>query len=389
LPAKDNFALTLDLNQNRIHSGCLADLADNGFRQAGFDEMENRNFQLVIVGYGGMGHYHKQLIDKVTGLHVHGIYDILPEVRDKAAREGILAYDSLEQVLADPEVQIVLVATPNHVHKEISLAALEAGKHVICEKPVALSSADLQMMIDAAEKNRRLFVVHQNRRWDEDYQMVRRLVEDKSLGSVYRIEHRVMGSHGIPGDWRKYKEFGGGMLYDWGIHLLDQILDLVKDPLRTVYCELSFIEGFDCDDGFRASLHFAGGLTALMEVQTWNFIALPQWYVNGTCGTAVIDKWGKEAYLQRTASFDKNDIAPIVTAAGLTKTMAPLPEKSIIREEIPLVKMDGCEYYRNVMDAIDGRCLPIVRNDQVLRVLRLVEACFESARTRQVVAFDS
>jgi scyllo-inositol 2-dehydrogenase (NADP+) len=350
--------------------------------------MENRQFELVIVGFGGMGHYHKKQIDTVDGLNVRGIYDILPEVRQKAAQENILAYDTLEQALADPAVQIVLVASPNHVHKQLSIAALDAGKNVICEKPVTLTSRDLQEMIDAADRNHRLFVVHQNRRWDEDYQMVRHLIEERALGSVYRIEHRVMGSRGIPGDWRKFRENGGGMLYDWGIHLLDQIMDLIHEPLRTVYCELSFIEGFDCDDGFRVSLHFEGGLTALMEVETWNFIALPQWYINGTGGTAVIDKWGKEGYLQRAAHIDKNDATPIVTAAGLTKTMAPLPDKSIIREEIPLIKMDGRDYYRNVMDAIDGRCPAIVQNHQVMRVLRLVEACFESARTGQPVPFD-
>jgi scyllo-inositol 2-dehydrogenase (NADP+) len=350
--------------------------------------MSERHYELAIVGFGGMGSYHKKQIDTVEGLHVRGIYDILPDVRERAAQAGIHAYASLEETLADPAVQIVLVATPNHVHRDVSIAALNAGKHVICEKPATLTSADLRLMLDAAERGHRLFVVHQNRRWDEDYQMARQLLDACAIGPVYRIERRVMGTRGIPGDWRKVKANGGGMLYDWGIHLLDQILDLVPDRIESVHCELSYNLGFECDDGFRVHLHYAGGLTALVEVQTWNFITLPHWYINGTAGTAVIDKFGQEGYLNRLTDFSRKDATPIVTAAGLTKTMAPRASEAVSREELPRVKMDGRDYYRNVMDALDGRCAPIVRNDQVMRVLRLVEACFESAKLDQTVPFE-
>jgi predicted dehydrogenase len=347
-----------------------------------------RNHGIAIIGFGGMGSRHAELIATVEGLNVRGIWDVLPERLDDARKLGLPVYGSFEKVLADPSVGIVLIATPNQLHKDLSIAALDAGKHVICEKPVALDAAELQAMIDAAERNDRLFVVHQNRRWDEDYQMARRIVQDKLIGPVYHVERRVMGSRGIPGDWRKYKAFGGGMLFDWGIHILDQTLDLFPEPVVSVFCELSYVLGNDCDDGCRISLKIASGLTAVVEVQTWNFITLPNWYLCGAGGTAMIDGFGRTGKICTLARFDRNEAKPIVTAAGLTKTMAPRIDDSVAETPVPRVEMDVTDYYRNVMDAIEGKADPIVANPQVMRVMKLLEACFESHRLGQAVPFE-
>ena len=109
---------------------------------------------------------------------------------------------------------LLIVAVPNDLHKELSIQAMDAGKHVICEKPVALDSAELEDMIEAAQRNQVIFTVHQNRRWDEDFRIVQRLYEENTLGKVFHIESRVHGSRGIPGDWRNTKEHGGGMVLD-------------------------------------------------------------------------------------------------------------------------------------------------------------------------------
>jgi len=350
--------------------------------------MEQRNHGIAIVGFGGMGSRHAELIATVEGLSIRGVWDVLPERLEDARALGLPVYASFAAALADPSVDIVLVATPNQVHKELSIAALDAGKNVICEKPVALDTQEVQAMIDAAERNRRLFVVHQNRRWDEDYQMARTIVLDKLVGPVHHVERRVMGSRGIPGDWRKFKAFGGGMLFDWGIHVLDQMLDLFPEPIETVYCELSYVLGNDCDDGCRISLRYANGFTAVVEVQTWNFITLPNWYLCGAGGTATIDGFGRFGKICTLARFDRNETQPIVTAAGLTKTMAPRVDDSVAEAPVPTVAMDVTDYYRNVMDAIEGKAEPIVKNAQVMRVMKLVEACFASHRLGQAVPFE-
>ena len=101
---------------------------------------------------------------------------------------------------------------------------MKAGKNVISEKPITLSSADLEEMKETSESTGRFLTVHQNRRWDEDYLTVKEILREGKLGELFRLESRVHGSRGIPGDWRQEKEHGGGMVLDWGVHLLDQAL---------------------------------------------------------------------------------------------------------------------------------------------------------------------
>ena len=123
----------------------------------------------AVIGYGGMGNFHSEKMQTVDGIELIGVYDIDPERNKLAESKGIHAYSTREELLADPRIELVTVATPNDVHKEIVIAALAAGKNVICEKPVSMNSAELEEMIAAANKYGKLFTVHQNRRWDEDY----------------------------------------------------------------------------------------------------------------------------------------------------------------------------------------------------------------------------
>lgn len=123
----------------------------------------------VIIGYGGMGGWHTQQLKTMEEINLLGVYDILPGRNLLAEEKGLHAYSSFEEVLNDPQVDLVTVAIPNDQHRDVCIQAMEAGKNVICEKPVALNSRQLQDMIDASKKNGVLFTVHQNRRWDEDF----------------------------------------------------------------------------------------------------------------------------------------------------------------------------------------------------------------------------
>ena len=106
----------------------------------------------AVIGYGGMGNYHVNKMNSVRGIKVAGIYDIDPAKLELAEANGVKAYKSREELLADEKISLVVVATPNDVHKEIVIDALKAGKNVICEKPVAMDSAELDEMIAASEK---------------------------------------------------------------------------------------------------------------------------------------------------------------------------------------------------------------------------------------------
>ena len=173
---------------------------------------------LAIVGFGGMGSQHAKMLGSVSDVfRLAGIYDIREERQQYAAKLGLSPFASYEELLASPDVDVVLIATPNHLHRPLSIQALQAGKHVICEKPAMLNAEELEDVLAVARKSGRVFVVHQNRRWDDDFRAVKQVLKGNSLGKVFTIESRIMGSQGIPGDWRTKREFGGGMLLDWGI----------------------------------------------------------------------------------------------------------------------------------------------------------------------------
>lgn len=348
----------------------------------------SKQFNLAIVGLGGMGNWHRETIERIDNLNVCGSFDIKEERQQFAIEHGITPYNCLEELLSDEKVDIVLCSTPNHIHKDIVIKALRAGKNVVCEKPVTLSSIDLQEMIDAAEEAKKVFVVHQNRRWDEDFLTMKKIYDDKLLGDVFKIESRVHGSRGIPGDWRQEPEFGGGMVLDWGVHILDQALLMIDSKVKTVYANFTHVTNEIVDDGFTVILTFENGIVYTLEVGTSNFINLPRWYMLGRDGTAIMYDWNKNGKVTRITDWSKNDAVPIRTAAGLTKTMAPRTSDTIKDEELPVVTSDIRDFYRNVMATIEGKEEIIVKNTQVMRVMKLMEAIFDSAAKNQVVDFE-
>ena len=340
---------------------------------------------LAIIGYGGMGRFHAAFAQAHESLELLGIYDINSAPCALAEEKGLYVYPSLEAVLSDPRVELVTVAIPNHCHKEVCIRAMQAGKNVVCEKPVALDHQQLQEMIDAANENGVLFTVHQNRRWDPDFRTVKHIYDQNILGRIFRIESRVHGSRGIPGDWRNKKECGGGMILDWGVHLLDQILQITDRKIRSVYATVSYVTNEECDDGFTATLCFEDDLTVVVEVGTSNFIELPRWYVLGENGSAVIQDWQQNGKIVMVSDWEKQDAVPIVAGAGLTKTMAPRTDETIREYPLPVQDADLREFYRNAVAAIHGEQTQIVTHRELMRVMKLMEAIFESAETCRVI----
>ena len=202
--------------------------------------MENTKiYKLGIIGFGGMaGHHFTQLSKGNTRVRIKGIYDLLEERREAAREKGLYVYSSSEEIFADPEIDIVLVAATNEVHKELCIRALRAGKHVLCEKPVTLSSADLEEVMAVAKEVGKVFTIDQNRRVNRDYVLMRRTIDSGVIGKPYIIETRVEGSRGMPEGWRRTKALGGGMMYDWGVHLIDQLMYMTDAKVVNVFCKM-------------------------------------------------------------------------------------------------------------------------------------------------------
>lgn len=345
--------------------------------------------KFAVIGYGGMGSWHVNHALKSDVIELAGIYDIDPAKAEKAKSNGIYAYSSLEELLNDKSVELVTIAIPNDVHLYTVVRCLEAGKNVICEKPVALSTPDLQKMIEASKKSGALFTVHQNRRWDVDYLAMQQLADTGEIGKPLRIESRIHGSRGIPSDWRGEREHGGGMILDWGIHLIDQLMLIYKNEvIDTINCTVTNITNKEVDDGFYLTITFKSGAVAFCEVGTYNFIALPRFYMKAEKGSALITDWREKTKVAKCKYWHENDVLPVQTAAGLTKTMAPRDSVTMDEYELEIPKSDVHDFYRNFCKAIDGEATQIVTHDQMLLDMKIMEYAFKSAELGQTVKFE-
>ena len=344
--------------------------------------------RLAIVGYGGQGAWHAAWAQKSDVIELAGIYDIAEKRVNAAKDNGIKVYSSRAELLADETVDIVLCATPNDSHKEIVIDALNAKKNVVCEKPVALSVSDFDEMVKAAKDNGVTFSVHQNRRWDVDYLAIKSLISSGEIGEVINIESRIHGSRGIPSDWRCHKPYGGGMILDWGVHLIDQMLKLIPEKITDVYCKTTNITTDEVDDGFVLMLGFEGGKRATIEVGTYNFIAMPRFYMQAKTGSAYIEDWQKKCRVAKMKAWNEKEVLPVQTAAGITKTMAPRDELTLDFYEIERPSSDVHDFYRNLTRAIDGKEEQLIKNCEVRRVLLVMEKAFLSAQKKQAIATE-
>ena len=169
----------------------------------------------AVIGYGGMGagfHCKNLLTSDVCNLA--GIYDIDPAKRELAASRGVKVYNTREELLADPSIDLVTIATPNELHKPLAIKAMAAGKNVISEKPVTMNSGELEEIMAVVKETGKTFTIDQNRRTNRDFVLMRRNAESGIIGKPIVIESRVEGSRGMPRGWRTLKELGGGAAYD-------------------------------------------------------------------------------------------------------------------------------------------------------------------------------
>lgn len=349
-------------------------------------------YKLGIIGFGGMaGHHFTQLAKGNTKVRIKGVFDINPERMAAAREKGLYCYKSREEMLEDPEIDIVLVAATNDVHKEIAIDALLHKKHVLCEKPVTTKASDLEEIMAVAQKEGLVFTVDQNRRKNKDFVLMRKCVEDGMIGKPYVFESRVEGSRGLPAGWRETKALGGGMMYDWGVHLIDQLMYMIDEPVVNVFCKMYSVNYPEVDDNFRLTMTFKSGITAHIEVSTNNFISHPRWYVLGTEGTLQIDDWSCEGKIIKPLSREDQwgqEIEKI--KAGPTKTMAPRDPSTV--EIINLSEPENVEdnldpVYRQMVAAIEGGELEI-KPEQTLRVVKVMEAAFLSADTGDAVKIN-
>ena len=240
-----------------------------------------------IVGLGRSGwDIHAKSISKIPDLYkIVAVLDQEPARLKQAAGEfSCRTYTEYEGFLSDPGIELVIVATPSHLHAPHTISALKAGRHVLCEKPLAVSTEEADRMIETAKACGHILTVFQNRRYDPDFQKVREIIESGRIGKVLivRIAQHFFQRRN---DWQALKEYGGGILNNWGAHLLDQAMLLVGEEEPEFMCQLAHtVSAGDAEDHAKITLKAPSGLVVDVELSSCAAFSQDGWFVIGTCG---------------------------------------------------------------------------------------------------------
>jgi predicted dehydrogenase len=319
-----------------------------------------------------MGVWHAHRARRLPSFKLRSVCDITPARRQVAERDfGCRAYADLGAFLDDDHLDLVVVATPSHAHQRPVVAALRAGKHVLCEKPLARTEAEAAHMFAAAQRAGRTLMAFQNRRGDPDFLTVKKVVASGRLGRLHDIRlirwswSDLMVTFGVssyrPG-WRSQAAFGGGTLLDFGAHYFDQLLQLLDSPIETVFGDLRARRWTaDADDQFLAILRTADGVVAQVEFALGAQVPVRvEWAISGQDAGFRYDQKLSLVYWHDARGREKS--RPVRNG----------------RED-----WDGP--YRNIRAVIAGRAEPAVKPVETLRLMRVLDAVRHSARTSRVV----
>lgn len=347
--------------------------------------------KMGILGFGFMGHELETLLSTFEEIELVALCDIEPEQMADAKTPGIAKYEHMDDFFGHPGMDTVIIAIPNHLHKDAVIKAAQAGKHIICEKPVALNLQELDEMEKAVQEAGVKFTVHHQRRFDPDYRTAKAIFDSQELGDIYTIQSMIYGFNGNMHDWHVYKKFGGGMLYDWGVHLIDQVLWMVPSPVKTVYADIRNVINKEVDDYFKIILRFENNMVAEIELGTYFLADKPKWFerhwfLGGNKGSAYIDGFKPTGKICTTSALLENvGNKRTMTAAGPTRSFGPPPPGRLITKDLPEVNTNHRMYFENFVRAMQGKEDLLVTIPEVRTTLAVMEAVFKSGETGQVI----
>ncbi len=340
-----------------------------------------------LIGYGFAGRtFHAPVIVSVPGLR-------LDKVVERSGNESAQRYPwveavrSVQQLLEDDGIDLVVVATPSTNHYDIAKAALEAGKHVVVEKPFTATSAEADELIELSRSKRKIISVYHNRRWDGDFLTVQHIVDRRMLGEL--TEYEAQWNRYAPqvdlSRWREGSEPGAGVLYDLGVHLIDQALCLFGLP-RSVQADVRIQrEGGRADDYFELVL-FYDRLRVRLKSSRLAREAGPRYVLHGTGGSFV--KYGIDPQEEAL----KNGLTPLsknwgVEAKEQWGTLNASIDGLHFEGRIE-TKTGGYErYYQNILGAIAGREELIVKPEQARNAIRVIELAKQSSELKRAVDY--
>jgi predicted dehydrogenase len=328
---------------------------------------------LCGIGRAGFGMVRRDL-QKNPHIKVIAGFDLLEErTRQLAEMCSSRVYTDYEQMLKDEEVELVIVATRSHEHVQTSTQALQAGKDVLVEKPMALNLADADRLISAAKDlNRRLFV-RQNRRFDAPFLQAMEIIQSGKIGKVFAVQLR-QGGYQRRADWQTLKKYGGGQLLNWGPHLVDWAHQFIGGPAVDIWSDLKRIAAAgDAEDYVKLLMRGENGVVVDIEISGAAAIPQTPWRIFGTTGTLVID--GKnQCHLKY---FDAAQLPPI-KASDETPAGSPWAyfssgeEIKWIEEDFPAAPAPAANFWLELYNSIRlGTQFPITL-DQARENMRVI-----------------
>jgi predicted dehydrogenase len=343
-----------------------------------------------LIGFGLAGQaFHAPVIRAVPGMELACILD-RRGTRAQEKYPEVRVARTLEELLADKQIQLCVIATPNDSHFELARGCLLAGRDVVVDKPFAPTLQESEELVSLAAERGRLITVYQDRRWDGDFETVKKIVQPGTLGTVVEYECRYdrFRPQPKPNAWRERADQpGAGVLFDLGPHVIDQALVLFGEP-RTItasaFCER---ETSQVDDSFDVCLEYPL-LRAMVRARIVAFAPGPHFLIHGTGGSFI--KYGVDPQEARLRAED----VPQGTDWG--EDWGEEPESSwgtlsLAGEPSVKVKTERGDYrgfYANVRDAIEKRAPLEVTPGQALRTMRALMLAHKSSRERRTVAWE-
>jgi predicted dehydrogenase len=344
--------------------------------------------QVSLLGYPpSVGELHAQATATGTpGLKLRTICD-LSQARLDAAKEVFGTSEvNYTQDSADlqnnPDIDLVIIATPPNSHARLVLQMLANGKHVIAEKPLALSSSEVDRMRDLAERNHLLVGCHQNRRWDDDYRAIKLALDQGLIGELFSMETYV-GGYGHPcGFWHSEEDVSGGTSFDWGAHYLDWMLDLMPGTITEVRStrQNRLWQDITNADQERIQLYYANCYEAEFVHSDLAFIPKPKWYLQGTRGT-IVGSWRSVTIYEvdPVHYYQTSEVPPGELGADLRMRCLQGREQ-IVEQSLPKPPRLNFPFHYNLADHLllgEPLAVPVKHTARVIAVLETAKRSAE------------
>lgn len=342
--------------------------------------------QVGLIGFGLSGSvFHAPLIDRSEGMTLAAVVSSQP-AKVKGIYPQAKVYEDVETLLSDPDIQLVVVSSPNLTHYEYAAHALEAGKHVVVEKPFTNSSAEADRLIALAKEKKLLLTVYHNRRWDNDFLTISRLLDSGVLGSVsYYEAHFDRFRPEVTGRWREQDLPGSGILYDLGSHLIDQALTLFGKP-NTVWADLrKERKGSKANDYFHLVLGYSNLRVVLHSDHWYGSKARASFCTGIEAASSSTDSTRKAQLRKGSGPGDENWGRDNEANYGkLTTDIGGLAVSGTVETLTGSYET----FYRKLADAISaGQPSPVAAED-ARDVIRIIELAMESHSQGRVLPLD-